>query len=127
MRKQRQDTRHRERPKMRLLLGDTVEVISGKDRGQRGRITEIIAQDSRVRVSGLAIQTKHQRPGGRSRAMQRQAGRLQMPGTIHVSNVMLVCPSCARRVRPRYPTTETGKHRVCPECNAVIPRANVEE
>ena len=127
MRKQRENTRHRSRPTMRLLVGDEVEVILGKDRGQRGHITEVIPNENRLRVSGLAIQTVHQRPGGRSRAMQQQAGRMQLPGKIDASNVMLVCPSCGERVRPRRERDEGMARRICSNCGAAITRREAEE
>lgn len=127
MRKKRPDTRHGERVKVRLKVGDTVEVLSGKDRGERGQITEVLPDEGRVRVSGLAIQTVHQRPGGRSRAMQQQAGRIQMPGKIHISNLMLICASCAQRTRPQMVSGDGGRQRVCRECGAVMPRVGVEE
>jgi large subunit ribosomal protein L24 len=126
--KKRPDTRTKERPRIRLHIGDTVEVITGKDVGQRGQVTEIIRDQQRVRVNGVALITKHQRAGGRSRAMQRQAGRIQMPGTIHVSNVMVVCPTCGKRNRPRYEGEgAANKSRICRNCGAAMPRPTAEE
>ena len=123
---------------MRLHVGDEVEVISGKGsfvekvgtqrRGVRGRITEILRDEDRLRVIGVNIVTRHRKAGGRSRAMQSQTGRIQMPGTIHISNVMLVCPSCGKRTRPRYEVGgATGKRRICRLCDADITRLNTEE
>jgi large subunit ribosomal protein L24 len=138
MQRKRPDTRHQERTKIRLHVGDEVEVISGKGsyvetvngqrRGQRGKIAEILRGSQRVRVAGVNLITKHQRASGRSRAMQQQAGRIQMPGALHISNVMLVCPTCAKRTRPRYAGEDAGgKQRLCRECGADIARPSVEE
>ena len=138
MQKKRPDTRHKERPKVRLHIGDEVEVISGKGsyvetvagqrRGVRGKVTEIERGTQRVRVTGVNTVTKHRRAASRSRAMQSQTGRIQMPGTIHISNVMLVCPTCGKRTRPKYEGESAAtKQRLCRECNADIPRANAEE
>lgn len=127
MRQKREDTRNRPRPRVRLRVGDTVEVISGKDRGDRGQVTEVLPYENKVRVSGVGIQIKHQRPGGRSRAMQQQSGRIQMPGKIDLSNVMLVCPTCGQRTRPKIEGEGHDKQRVCRKCGAEIPRAAVEE
>lgn len=138
MQRKRPDTRHKERPRVRLHVGDEVEVIAGKGsyvetvggvrQGQRGVVQEILRDKQRLRVSGVNIITKHQRAGGRSRAMQQQTGRIQMPGTIHVSNVQLVCPICSKRTRPRYKVEEAGgKQRLCHKCGADITRSNTEE
>ncbi len=126
MRRERANTRRREKPKVRLRVGDTVEVVAGKDRGERGQITEVLPFEHRVRVSGVAVIVKHQRAGGR-RAMQQQAGRIQMPGKIHVSNVMLVCPTCGQRTRIGIEGLGPDKHRVCRKCGAEVPTAAVEE
>jgi large subunit ribosomal protein L24 len=138
MQKQRPDTRHKERPKVRLHVGDEVEVISGKGsyvetvsgqrRGQRGKITEILRGEQRLRVIGVNMVTKHRRAASRSRAMQSQTGRIQMPGTIHISNVQLVCPTCGKRTRPRYEgESAASKQRLCRHCSADIPRVGSEE
>ncbi|NUP99264.1 MAG: 50S ribosomal protein L24 [Armatimonadetes bacterium] len=112
---------------MALKVGDTVEVLTGKDRGERGQITEVLPFEQRVRVSGVNTVIKHQRAAGRSRAMQQQAGRIQLPGTIHVSNVMLVCPTCGQRTRPRQEGEGLAKQRACRKCGAVIARVAPEE
>ncbi|HAZ64859.1 MAG TPA: 50S ribosomal protein L24 [Armatimonadetes bacterium] len=127
MKRERPDTRHQTRLKVRLQVGDEVELISGKGVGRRGRITEIIRADQRVRVSGLAMMTKHQRARGRTRAMQSQTGRIELPGTIHVSCVQLVCGVCGKRTRPQFEVTELGKRRKCRQCGADITRERGEE
>ena len=127
MAQQAKDTRRRERPKVALKVGDTIEVLSGKDKGQRGKITEVDTHRQMVRVSGVNIVTKHQRQGGRSQTMQKQAGLIKMPGLVHVSNVMLVCGTCGKRTRPRCEMGGADKQRVCRQCGAEIPRQQVEE
>ncbi|MCC7490706.1 MAG: 50S ribosomal protein L24 [Fimbriimonadaceae bacterium] len=127
MQRKRPDTRSQPRPRIGLLVGDTVEVISGKDLKQRGQVSEVLPREQMVRVAGVALVTKHQKATGRSRTMQRQAGRIQMPGKIHISNVQLVCPTCGQRTRPKMELSEGLKTRVCRQCGADIPRAAVEE
>lgn len=132
MRRQRPDNRTQPKPRVRLMIGDTVEVLCGKerDRGKRGQVTEIMARQSRVRVAGINLQIKHQK-GGRRRTMQQQAGRIQLPGPIHISNVQLVCTTCGQRTRPKYEVTETPervyKRRICGKCGAEIARQRVEQ
>ena len=126
MRRERENTRRREKPKVRLRVGDTVEVVAGKDHGERGQITEVLPYEQRVRVSGVAVIVKHQRSGGRS-SMQQQTGRIQMPGKINISNVMLVCPTCGQRTRIGIEGQGPEKHRACRKCGAEVPTAAVEE
>jgi ribosomal protein L24 len=60
--------------------------------------------------------------------MQQQAGRIQMPGKVHVSNVMLVCGTCGKTTRPKFEIDDAGaKRRVCRGCGAAIARTGGEE
>jgi len=127
MRREAENTRQRPRPKIALKVGDTVEVLCGKDKGERGKITEVLTHRLMLRVAGVNLVTKHQRAGGRSRTMQKQAGRIEMPGPIHISNVMLVCGTCGQRTRPKCEVADGAKQRVCRKCGAEIARQQVEE
>ena len=104
---------------VRIRAGDTVEVISGEDRGMRGVVRVVDPRKSKIIVEGVNIVTKHQRaiPAGRQ---QTPGGRIEFEAPIDVSNVMLVCPSCQDRTRVGYSTTEEGKSRVCKKCEAQI-------
>jgi large subunit ribosomal protein L24 len=104
----------------RVKSGDTVEVIAGKDVGERGEVIEVRPKEDRVVVRGVNILKRHRKA--------RQAGRQQVPaqivefeGPIHLSNVMVVCPSCDKRTRVGFRVREDGfKTRVCRKCNADI-------
>lgn len=129
MRRQRPDTRGGKRPKTQLRVGDTVQLMTGdgsEDR-PRGQITEILTGQQMVRVSGVRIQTKHRRQGGRSRTLQQQSGRIQLPGKIHWSNVMPVCPSCDQPTRVRHEGTGLDKRRICAKCGGELPKPAPEE
>ncbi len=78
--------------KMRLRKGDEVVVLSGKDRGKRGKIVDVDALKGYVFVEGVNIQVRHQRPRPSSgRALpQTQTGRIERPGPLHRSKVMLI-------------------------------------
>jgi large subunit ribosomal protein L24 len=104
----------------RIQSGDKVEVISGNDRGIRGKVLRVLPKEDRVVVSNVNVVTKHQRPvrAGRS---QVQAGRIEFEAPIHASNVMLVCPQCDARTRVGYRELEDGrKVRVCRKCGEAI-------
>lgn len=104
----------------RIKKGDTVEVIAGKDIGDRGEVIAVLPKEDRVIVNGVNIMKKHQKA--------RQAGNQQVPAQIvefdapiHLSNVMLVCPSCGERTRVGFSIREDGyKTRVCKKCNEEI-------
>jgi large subunit ribosomal protein L24 len=104
----------------RIKKGDTVEVIAGKDLGERGEVVGVLPKNNRVIVQGVNTLKKHEKA--------RQAGAQQVPAQIvefdspiHLSNVMLVCPSCNERTRVGYRVNDNGlKVRVCKKCNADI-------
>jgi large subunit ribosomal protein L24 len=105
----------------RIRKGDTVEVISGNDRGVRGTVHRLIPKKDRVVVSGVKLVKKHQRPRPTGGRMQTQAGIIEFEAPIHLSNVMLVCPQCDQRTKVSFQRLEEGgKARVCKECDAVI-------
>ena len=102
---------------MRIRSGDTVLVISGKEKGKTGRVERQATKDNRVVVEGVNLITRHVRP----RPGVRQSGRIQQEAPIHVSNVVLICNKCNQPVRPRIVTLETGDRvRSCPKCEEVI-------
>jgi large subunit ribosomal protein L24 len=110
----------------RIRKGDTVEIISGDDRGPsgdptRGTVHRLIPKKDRVVVSGVNLVKKHQRPmttGGRTQA---QAGIIEFEAPIHISNVMLVCPHCDLPTRVGFEYLEDGvKVRVCKKCDSII-------
>ncbi len=104
----------------RIKSGDTVEVIAGKDLGERGEVASVLLKDNRVVVKGVNILKKHQKA--------RQAGTRQVPaqivefeGPIDLSNVMLVCPKCDKKTRVGFNVREDGyKVRVCKQCGNEI-------
>ena len=103
----------------RIRKGDTVEVISGDDRGVRGEVVRVLPKENRVVVSGVNVMIRHQsaQRAGRS---QVQGGRVQFEAPIHLSSVMLVCPSCDRATRVGYRKVDGRKVRVCRKCGEVI-------
>jgi len=101
-----------------IRKGDTVEVISGDDRGLRGAVRHILPKENRVIVSGVNIVKKHQRATPRAPS---QKGIIELEAPIHISNVALVCPSCNQRTRVAFKVLSDGsKVRVCKKCNATI-------
>jgi large subunit ribosomal protein L24 len=106
---------------MKILKGDTVEVIAGKDRGKRGEVLRVLPARQRVIVQGLNLRKKHQRGGQTAGGRQTTPEIVTFEGTMDVSNVMLICPKCGERVRVASQRGEDGKsQRLCPACKNVI-------
>jgi large subunit ribosomal protein L24 len=104
---------------MKIRIGDTVEVISGKDKGTRGEVLRLLPRERRIVVRAVNVRKKHQR-------QIQAAGRTMSPGIIqfeapvHMSNVMLVCPKCDEAVRVGYQIDEQSRQRVCKKCETAI-------
>lgn len=103
---------------MKIRKGDTVEIISGDDKGMRGTVRLVFPKENRVVISGINIIKKHQRPTGRVRT---QAGIIEREAPLPVSNVALVCGACNQWTRVGYQLTDDGgKVRVCKRCGEII-------
>src|SRR5574341_312187 len=102
----------KKRNKMRSRRGDTVEVVSGNDKGARGKVLRAFPQERRVIVEHVNIRKKHQRPTQAGRG-QTQAGIIQFEAAINVSNVMLVCPKCDKPTRVGVRREDGTRIRVC--------------
>lgn len=101
----------------KIKKGDTVEVISGKDRGKRGKVLKFEPKTERVYVEGVNILHRHQRP---TQDMP-QGGIIENEGPVHISNVQLVCPRCDEKTRVGVDYLENGnKVRVCRKCGEDI-------
>ncbi len=94
------------RPKFKLKRGDTVEVISGRDKGKRGQIREIRPDDHRVVVADVNVVKRHMKPNRPGTA--RQAGIVDIEAPIHISNVMLVDPKSDQPTRVGIRTLPDG-------------------
>jgi large subunit ribosomal protein L24 len=104
----------------RIKKGDTVEVIAGKDKGQRGAVLRVLPKAERVVVERINIVKKHQK---RQQAgnQQLQPGIIEFEAPLNLSNVMLVCTQCQARTRVNFRTNEEGrKVRTFKKCHADI-------
>jgi len=102
---------------MKIRKNDNVLVITGKDKGKRGKVRFAYPKKNRVLVEGINFIKMH----SRARAQMRQAGIIEREAPIDVSNVMLVCNRCNRPVRVGFRKLEDGrKVRICRACNEVV-------
>lgn len=103
--------------KSHVKLGDTVLVLTGKDKGSKGKVLDVLPKDGKVLVENVNVRKKHKKPRGANQ----QGGIVEQPCFIHLSNVMLVCPNCKLPTRVGKKFLEDGtKARVCKKCDEVI-------
>ena len=103
---------------MKIKKGDTVEVITGEDRGMKGTVHSVQPKAGTVIVSGVNIVKKHQGPTGNLRT---QTGIIELEAPVRLSKVALICPHCNQRSRVGYRVAADGtKSRVCRKCQEVI-------
>ncbi len=106
---------------MRIRTGDTVEITTGNDAGQRGKVLKIDNKHGRVVVEGMNRVFKHLRKSQKNP----QGGRLSKEMPIQVSNVALVCTSCGKATRTGVRVNADGsKDRVCKKCGAANGRVS---
>ena len=102
--------------KLKIRKGDKVVVITGKDKGKTGEVTQVLPKESRVLVQGVNIVRRHQR-----QTAQQQGGIITKEAPIHISNVAHIDPSSEKPTRVGYRTLEDGrKVRVAKRSGAPI-------
>ncbi len=103
---------------VKIKKGDAVEVISGKNRGKKGKVIKLLTKKDRVLVERVNIVKRHQKPTKTS-----QGGIVEKEAGVHVSNVALVCPKCDKGVRIGFKIHSDGeKVRVCRNCGEELGR-----
>lgn len=97
---------------MEIKSGDTVLIIAGKDKDKNGKVLEVFPKDNRIIVEGLNIVRKHVRPKKEGEKGQ----RVEVPRSIDISNVKIICPKCKKATRIGHRLLEKNKVRVCKKC-----------
>ena len=91
---------------MNIKKGDTVQVVSGNDKGRRSTVLAVIREKNRVIVEGVNMRKHHSRPSSRDP----QGGIVEREAPIHLSNVMVVCPKTDLPTRIRHNKLDNGKN-----------------
>lgn len=105
------------RNKHRLKKGDIVILISGDDRGKKGKILNMNKKKNSIIVEGANLIKKHVRP----RRQGEQGGIIEKESPVHISNLKLICPKCGEPTRVQKTRLENKKNiRVCNKCNEFI-------
>ena len=106
--------------KLHVKTGDTVVVISGDDKGVRGKVIATSPEEGKVIVEGANIVSKH----NKARKQGETSSIVKTEGAIYASKVMLVCPKCDKGVRVKHTFEEKNgksvKVRICAKCGAKL-------
>ena len=101
----------------KIKVGDEVIVLSGKDKGKRGKVIERIPAEGKVVVEGVNIVSRHIRPTRRGQ----ESGIVKKEAPLFRSKVMLICPRCGKKARVGMRILKTGeKLRYCKKCKEVV-------
>jgi large subunit ribosomal protein L24 len=108
---------------MHVKTGDEVLIVTGKDKGKRGRIKQALPKKDRVVIEGLNMIKRHMKQRGPGKP----SGIIEMEAPIHVSNVMLICPRCGRAARTGDRFLDETDHkgrarkvRYCKACDEAV-------
>jgi len=101
----------------RVKKGDTVQILSGDERGQRGTVHAVQPKEEKVVVAGHNLIKKHQKPTGQVRT---QSGIIEREAPMNMSNVAPVCRSCDKPARVGFRMEDGRKVRFCRRCGEVM-------
>ena len=102
--------------KVHVKTGDTVVILSGKDKGKQGEVLQVSPKENKVIVKDCNMVTKHVKP----RKQGEPGGIVKAEGAMYVAKVQLVCPKCKKAVRVGHKIDGDKKVRVCTKCGATL-------
>jgi large subunit ribosomal protein L24 len=101
-----------------LRKNDSVLVITGKDRGKRGRVLKVLPLKNRLIIEGVNMIKRHTKPNPGKNV---KGGIVEREASLHASNVQLVCPECGTQTRVGHKLLGDGrKVRICRKCDGVV-------
>ena len=100
--------------KLHVKRDDTVIVISGDDKGKKGKVLEVSPEEGKVIVKDVNIVTKHAKP----RRQGETGGIVKVEGAMYADKVQLFCEKCGKGVRAKHKIVDGKKVRVCAKCGA---------
>ena len=101
---------------MNIKKGDTIVVLSGKDKGKQGKVLGTVPKSTKIVAEGINMVTCHIKP----RKQGEEGGIIQRETPIYASKVMLVCPKCGKPTRVGHTVADGKKVRACKKCGAAI-------
>ncbi len=101
---------------MNVKKGDTVVVLSGKDKGKKGKVLGTVPSENKVVVEGINMVTCHIKP----RKQGEEGGIVNREAALYASKVQVVCPKCSKGTRVAHKIENGKKTRVCKHCGAEL-------
>jgi large subunit ribosomal protein L24 len=103
--------------KVHVKTGDTVVVLSGKNKGKQGKVMAVSPKEGKVIVENVNMVSKHVKP----RKMGEAGGIVKAEGAMYASKVQIVCPRCKKPTRIGHKINEDGsKNRICRKCGEIL-------
>ena len=101
---------------MKLLKGDNVKIVAGKDKGKSGKVEKVFTKTDKVLVEGVNQYKRHVK----ARVQGQTSEIMTITKPLPVANVQLVCPKCKKLTRVGYKMEKDKKVRICRKCEKEI-------
>ena len=101
---------------MEIRRDDTVVVLSGKDKGKKGKVLKAFPKEDKLIVAGVNVASRHRKP----RTQQEEGGIIKMETPIYACKVQVVCPKCGKATRVAHTAKDGKSVRVCKKCGAEL-------
>lgn len=102
--------------KLHVKKGDTVFILSGKDKGKKGKVLSVLPDEGKILVEGINMCTKHVKP----RKATQQGGIIHQEAPIYSAKAMVVCDKCGKPTRVGKQIRDDIKVRTCKKCGEEI-------
>ncbi|MDE7389691.1 MAG: 50S ribosomal protein L24 [Lachnospiraceae bacterium] len=103
--------------KIHVKTGDTVVIISGKDKGKKGKVLAVSPKEGKIIVEKCKMVSKHVKP----RKMGEQGGIVQAESAFYACKAQIVCPRCGKQTRVGHKLLANGKReRICVKCKETL-------
>ena len=101
---------------LKVKKGDEVEILSGKDKGRRGRVERLFPKELLVQVTGINIVKKH----AKAKGPKKPGGIIEIVKPLNLSKVAVICPHCGKRAKAAFKILNGKKSRYCRQCKGEI-------
>ena len=101
---------------MKLIKGDEVQVIRGKDKGKRGNVEKVLRKSNAVLLPGLNLYKRHMK----AKSQRQKSEIITLTKPIALANVAIICPNCKKMARVGYRIDKDEKKRICLKCKKII-------
>ena len=101
---------------MNIIKNDTVIVLSGRDKGTKGKVLSADHSNGKVIVEGVSVASVHQK----ARRQEEQSAIIKKETPIYACKVMVVCPKCGKPTRVGHKIADGKKARICKKCGAEL-------